>query len=121
MAPEEVVRSFIAAFIDVWPTGRAVELVRYFSEDAVYHNMPLRPVRGREAILKSLEEFMSAGGTVAIDVLNLIADGRIVMIERVDHLVTADRTVSVPMAGVFELENGQINAWRDYFDLGQAQ
>lgn len=64
---------------------------------------------------------MSAGGRVAIDVVNLLSEGRVVMVERVDYLAAPDRTISVPMAGVFEVRDGQITAWRDYFDLSQAR
>ena len=30
-----------------------------------------------------------------------------------------DRTVSLPVMGVFELADGKITAWRDYFDMAQ--
>ena len=39
--------------------------------------------------------------------------------ERVDHFVSPERTVSLPVMGTFELEGGLIKAWRDYFDLNQ--
>ncbi|MFL5805461.1 MAG: limonene-1,2-epoxide hydrolase family protein [Roseiflexaceae bacterium] len=29
-----------------------------------------------------------------------------------------DRRVALSIAGIFELENGKITAWREYFDLG---
>lgn len=120
-SPKEVVRAFINAFIEAWPTGDAARLAGFFAEDAVYHNVPLQPVQGREAIRQTLEELMSAGGRVAIDVVNLLSEGRVVMVERVDYLAAPDRTISVPMAGVFEVRDGQITAWRDYFDLSQAR
>ena len=48
-----------------------------------------------------------------------VANGDVVLTGRVDHFVSAERTVSLPVMGTFELEGGLIKAWRDYFDLNQ--
>jgi limonene-1,2-epoxide hydrolase len=50
----ETVQEFIAAFIAAWPQGDAATLGPFFSEDAVYHNMPMEPVHGSGAILATL-------------------------------------------------------------------
>ena len=42
--------------------------------------------------------------------------GNLVMNERIDYLTIGGKTVALPVAGVFEIENGKIKAWRDYFD-----
>jgi limonene-1,2-epoxide hydrolase len=39
-------------------------LHRFFSNDAVYHNIPMEPVQGREAIEATLADFMTMGGQV---------------------------------------------------------
>src|SRR5580765_660458 len=46
-SPLEVVRRFCAAWSDNVGAG---ELAAFFTDDAVYHNIPLAPVTGREAI-----------------------------------------------------------------------
>jgi len=46
-----------------------------------------------------------------------VAVGDLVFTERTDHFLTAGKAVALPVAGVFELRNGKIAAWRDYFDL----
>jgi len=46
-SPIEVVRRFCAAWAD---NIGAAELAAFFTDDAVYHNIPLAPVTGREAI-----------------------------------------------------------------------
>ena len=43
--------------------------------------------------------------------------GNRVMNERADTLVRADKKAEVPAAGFFEIKEGKIFAWRDYFDL----
>jgi limonene-1,2-epoxide hydrolase len=115
----EIVQAFMAAFIEAWPTGDAAGLGSFFSEDAVYHNMPMEPVKGRTAIVAAFGELMSMGGSVGVDVAHLVAEGPIVMIERVDHFTGTEARASLPMVGVIEVHQGVITAWRDYFDLGQ--
>jgi limonene-1,2-epoxide hydrolase len=38
--------------------------------------------------------------------------------ERIDHTRAGDRSVDLPCTGVFQLDNGKIKIWRDYFDMG---
>ena len=43
--------------------------------------------------------------------------GDVVVAERLDRTKLGDKSVDLPCTGVFELENGKIKVWRDYFDL----
>lgn len=109
----------MAAFITAWPRGAAAELEPFFSPDAMYHNIPMEPVQGRDAILATFAEFMTMGGQVGVDIIHLVAAGSIVMTERVDHFIGPGQTISLPLMGVTEVHDGVITAWRDYFDLTQ--
>lgn len=109
----------MAVFIAAWDARDPAALGAFFAENAVYHNGPLEPVAGREAIEATLAGFMAMGGRVDVDVVNLLADESIVMTERVDHFIRPERTVSLPVMGIFEIREGLITAWRDYFDLNQ--
>jgi limonene-1,2-epoxide hydrolase len=40
-----------------------------------------------------------------------------VLTERVDHFLVGGTRVSVPCTGIFELREGRIAAWHDYWDL----
>ena len=113
---EEVVRDFMAGFMAAWPTGDAATLSRFFSEDAEYRNGPLEPVHGREAIVADLARMMSLGGEVDADLRHLLSDGVVVMTERVDYVRLGGRTAGLRIAGVFEVHEGVITGWRDYFD-----
>jgi limonene-1,2-epoxide hydrolase len=117
--PIETVQEFISTFIASWPEGDAAKVASLFSENAVYHNMPLEPVKGREAIQATFAEFMSMGGQVDVDISHIVADGAIVMTERFDHFIGIERTVSLAVMGITEVHDGTITAWRDYFDLNQ--
>ena len=114
--PADVVREFIAA----WPDGDPKKLAGYFTPDAVYHNIPMEPIKGRDAIEATLAGFFGMVESIRFDTVHLVADGPIVMTERIDHFIGAERTVSLPVMGTFEVgPDGLITAWRDYFDLNQ--
>ena len=113
--PADTVRDFIAA----WPEGDAARLASFFSDDAVYHNMPMEPIKGRDAIQATLAGFFGMVDQIRFDTTHMLSDGPIVMTERVDHFIGPERTISLPVMGVFEVHGGVITAWRDYFDLNQ--
>lgn len=115
--PAEVVRQFIDTFIDAWPRGDAAALAAFFTEEAVYHNVPLDPAVGREAIQDTFAQFMAMGGTVSVELRHLLSDEHVVMTERIDHFVSDDRIIALPMMGICEVQDGLITAWRDYFDV----
>jgi limonene-1,2-epoxide hydrolase len=83
----------------------------------------LAPVAGREAIAKNIASFIRPGapGIESIDfrVINIAANGSVVMTERVDVFKLPHKSFELPVMGIFELRDGKINAWRDYFDMNQ--
>ena len=119
-SPIEVVRRFCAAWSDNLGT---IELAAFFTDDAVYHNIPQAPVTGREAIANLIDSFIQPGppGIESIEfrVINIAANGPVVMTERVDVFRVADKSFELQVMGTFEVTDGKINAWRDYFDVNQ--
>lgn len=93
------------------------EIMGFFTDDAVYHNMPLAPVRGKAAMRTVLEMFLKPSQSVEFVILNIAVTGDIVLTERVDKFAMGGRNVELPVAGVFEVKDGKIAAWRDYFDM----
>ena len=116
--PEEVVTAFMNEFDAEHPDAGA--LIAYFTEDAVYHNMPMEPAVGIEAVgeaLKGVSQMTSRGW----EVVHQAANGDVVLNERVDRFLMGDKEVAVLVCGVFELREGKIARWRDYFDLASFQ
>ena len=111
-----LVTEFCAAF----GNGKTpAELLDYFTDDAVYHNIPVDPAVGREAILGLLTMFLTPAQGVEFRVRNIVADGNTVLTERLDVFQLGDATLELPVMGTFEVRDGKIAAWRDYFDLNQ--
>jgi len=110
----------VLRFCDAFGKGATpAELVDYFTDDAVYHNIPVDPAVGREAILGLLTMFLTPAEHVEFRVRNVVADGNTVLTERVDVFVMPNATIELPVMGTFEVRDGKISAWRDYFDLNQ--
>jgi len=110
---EAVIRKFVAA----WSRLDASELVDYFAEDGVYFNMPVGPVAGRDNLHKFISGFIANWTSTQWDILNILASDQLVMVERLDRTRMGEKTVDLPCFGVFEMENGKIKVWRDYFDM----
>ena len=119
-SPIEVVRRFCAGWSNDLGSD---DLAAFFTDDAVYHNIPLTPVTGRENIAENIESYIRPGppGIESIDfrVINIAANGPVVMTERVDTFAVSGRSFELPVMGTFEVSGGKINAWRDYFDMNQ--
>ena len=113
--PDALVRTFCAAF------GRLEvdELLDFFAEEAVYHNIPLEPAVGRDAIRAVIEMFVGMASEMSFEIHRQVAADGLVLNERTDTMVIGEKTIALPVAGAFEVVDGKIAAWRDYFYMGQ--
>lgn len=113
--PVDLVRRFCAA----WGDGDLDAIVSYFADDAVYHNIPVDPVTGRDAIRSTIAGFTGGVESIEFRVGNIAASGSTVMTERVDVFRFPGTTIELPVMGTFEVDGDRITAWRDYFDMNQ--
>ena len=112
-ANERVVRDFIQA----WSRLDAAELALYFTEDGCYINIPSQRACGRANVEKFIRGFISTWTETVWEVKALVAAGDVVIAERLDKTRTTRGNVDLPCVGIFEMQNGKIKEWRDYFDL----
>ncbi|MDG2050903.1 MAG: limonene-1,2-epoxide hydrolase family protein [Myxococcota bacterium] len=111
----------IRNFCEHWNRSDIDAIVDSFTDDATYHNIPMEPCKGKEAIRIFVGGmFGGMAKSVHFEIKHQVVNGSIVMNERVDTITLQDRKVALPVCGVFEMNNdGKISAWRDYFDLAQ--
>jgi limonene-1,2-epoxide hydrolase len=117
MDSDRIVRDFCAA----WGRGDLEAIMAAFTDDAVYHNIPMPPCNGSQAIRDFISGFLQTSPNgIRFDIHHQVANGNLVMNERVDTLIIEGRTIELPVCGVFELTpDGKISGWRDYFDMAQ--
>jgi len=113
--------ALIRRFLEACARADADEFASYFTEDAVWWNAPWSPVAGRAAIREALRRGAARMTALPWEVRHIVAAGDVVLTERVDHFLVDDVRISVPCMGAFELRDGKIAAWRDYWDLGQFE
>lgn len=111
---EQIIKDFNAAFARL----NADEVMGFFTDDVVYHNIPWPAAVGKAEVRKVIEGFFTGMGMTAanFEVIKQVCAGNLVMNERVDYLTVGGKQVALPVCGVFELQGGKIKAWRDYFD-----
>jgi limonene-1,2-epoxide hydrolase len=113
--------ALIRRFIEVCVRADPEEFAGYFTNDATWWNAPWKPVQGREAIRETLRRGAEHMVALPWEIRHIVAQGDIVMVERVDNFLVGGTRVSVPCMGIFELHDGKIAAWRDYWDLQQFE
>lgn len=107
----------VTEFINAWSALDVSSLVDYFCEDGCYFNIPLEPVKGREALHAFIEGFLSTWSETEWDIRTIMSSGDIVIAERLDRTKTSAGNVDLPCVGIFEMQDGKIKEWRDYFDM----
>lgn len=110
MSPSEVVQAFVAA----WNRCDVEAIYALMTDDIVYHNIPWAPLHGLEAVRAAIKSF----GIEACEwTLHQTAEsGAVVLTERTDRFLAGGRWVTLRVMGAFEVADGRIRAWRDYFD-----
>lgn len=110
--------ALVREFCGLWSSPEPARLAEYFTEDAVYHNIPMEPVTGRAAIAEFVAGFLGAFDGIDFQIHRQVAADGLVMNERTDVMRRKDGTdIALPVMGVFEVVDGRIAAWRDYFDM----
>ena len=110
-------KKLVSDFLNSWG-GRDIDrIMSFFAPDAVYHNVPVAPIKGAKAIREIFEAFLGAFDTIALDIITMAGETDLVLAERVDRFTLKGKYFELPVNGVFEIKNGKIHRFSDYFDL----
>jgi len=115
---EKLVRGFLGSWED-----RDLDVIcEAFADDAVYHNVPVAPITGIDGIRSIFRAFLDAFAEAKLDIVTLAAEPGLVLAERIDYFTMTDgRKVVLPVNGVFEVRDGKIVRFSDYFDLADFE
>ncbi len=114
--PLEIVESFLHSF-EVMDFDKALESL---STDVEYTNIPILTVHGHPGVLEILDPFFAPILENDFQIIRKAAAGSVVFLERLDRHRLADGWRELPVNSVFEVHEGKITVWRDYFDLATA-
>lgn len=114
--------TLVKDFIAKWEAKDVDGIIDAFSDAPFYHNIPMEPLTSKASIREFVEPFIEPATAVKWDLLFIAEDSTgVVMTERVDAFEFGDKRIALPVMGTFELVNGKIAKWRDYFDLAEFQ
>jgi len=109
---DEMVRAFLAA----WDRRDTEDIMSCWADDGVYHAVAaLQPIVGRAAFREFVTRFEKVPGG-RLEIRHQVASDTVVLNERVDRITFRGRQLVVPICAVFEIRDGHITAWREYFD-----
>ncbi len=116
--PADTVRTFLS----MWETPGGIEksLRDYFTAATTWENVGMSVTTGPDEAMAVMQGFSAALGmaTMWVENLHICASGDTVLTERIDHVRDgAGKTLmSIRVMGAFDVRDGKILAWRDYFD-----
>lgn len=94
----------------------AVSLV---GDELVYANVSLPTIRGKHRFARAATFYFRHMG-FDVKVHGIAADGPVVLTERTDQLILGPLRLEIWVCGTFEVVEGKIVTWRDYFDWANS-
>ncbi len=111
-----VVEDFLDA-LEAMDTERALGLL---ADDVTYQNYPLPADHGKPAVTKTLMRFLKLVDQFRVENHNIAERDGVVLTERTDVLIGPFVYLDIRVNGTFEVKDGKIVVWRDYFDVGET-
>ena len=112
--PDRVVTDFLDALARDDSSAAMADL----DENVVYTNVGLPTVRGKRNVAKVFGA-MDASSFAGFDygMINVATDDTVVLTERIDEIRLGPVRIRFWVCGRFEVLDGAIAVWRDYFDF----
>lgn len=111
-SPEQIVSRFLQALANKdYDTINAL-----LAADLRYTNVSLPTIVGGQRVATLFERLLSRGGGFDVQIHSIAANGDTVMTERTDVIKVGPLHIGFWVCGTFQVQNGQIIVWRDYFD-----
>ena len=85
-------------------------------DNLVYQNVGLPTIRGRARAMKLFRAMEGRAG-FEVKTHRIAVNGSSVLTERTDALIFGPVRLQFWVCGVFEVNDGRITLWRDYFDV----
>lgn len=108
--------SIVEGFFDALQNYDWATVHTLIDDNLVYNNVGFPTIYGRTQVMKFLHAL--EGRTYFEATLHRIAaNGPVVLTERTDMLTIGPLRMKFWVCGVFDIHDGRITLWRDYFDV----
>lgn len=107
----------VVSFLHAWDEMDFDKAFRLMAPDIVYQNTGFPDAVGHDAVRKTLASLLDKS-TPLTSVIHAVAENAdgVVMTERTDTMHLPKGPLSFPVMGAFDVRDGLITGWRDYFD-----
>jgi limonene-1,2-epoxide hydrolase len=106
----------VGRFLELLGAADLDAAMKLVASDVEYENVSLPTVHGRERMRRLFSAGYERGGGFEVYVHAISADGATVLTERTAVLKSGRLRVQLWVCGRFDVRDGQIVLWRDYFD-----
>ncbi len=119
MATEQEIAA-VRRICEHWATMSAADFAEVMSPDCDYRNIPIEGDHhvGPDDAHATLARF-GERWEITLEIRHLVAGDGVVLTERNEHFVHrhgAKPSFDLPVMGTFEVRDGKVTAWRDYFE-----
>jgi limonene-1,2-epoxide hydrolase len=89
----------------------------FFAEDCAFRLRPTdtAPVRGFEVVQAAIQRGTANGQKIHHELLDRFAKGPIVVMEKLNQFISAEKTRTSHVVAVFLMKDGKIAEWTEYF------
>jgi limonene-1,2-epoxide hydrolase len=115
-AEHEAPRDVVLRFLDSMAEGDFDTTLSLIDDDITYENVSLPTIQGRERFARGVSTFNRYRLGFDVIVHRSAENGSSVLTERTDALTLGRFRMQFWVCGVFEVDEGKITLWRDYFD-----
>ncbi|RPA10331.1 limonene-1,2-epoxide hydrolase family protein [Gordonia sp. OPL2] len=107
----------VTSFLDALARDDVAAALENVDDDIAYTNVSTPTVHGKKRVAGIFRQVEKASW-IGFDyrMINVSADGSVVLTERVDELRFGRVAIRFWVCGRFEIGDGRITVWRDYFD-----
>ena len=114
--PIDVAEAFLVAFAAMDFDAA----LTFLSQEVEYTNIPLGTVHGHAGVREVLEPFFAPIHENEFLILRRAESGPVAFLERLDRHRLDHGWRELPVNSVFEVHDGKVTVWRDYFDVTTA-
>jgi len=113
-------KDVVQEFCDLMVKRDTDALRPLLADDVVYQNTGMEAASGIEAVIENVAgQFAMFPDSYEYRTINAVAEGDVVMNERIDMIKGPDGKVhGLPVMGTFVVRDGRISRWTDYWDSG---
>jgi limonene-1,2-epoxide hydrolase len=91
-------------------------VISLVADDIVYSNVSLPTIRGKDRFARAARTYYRYHLGFQVIVHRIAQNGSSVLTERTDAVFVGPFRMQFWVCGVFEVNDGRVTLWRDYFD-----